>query len=84
MSIDDRISRLEQRLGLVEEDDQVVFVFYTGGIDGPILPGQETATATTVRWTASGEHITAYGPEWAGTRIGPGTKLYRDIDPRRI
>lgn len=80
MGLDERISRLEQRLGLVEEDDLEIFVFDTEGIDGPILPGQ--APVMTIRYTASGEHITTYGEDWTG--YGPGTKVYRGIDPRRI
>jgi hypothetical protein len=80
MGLDERISRLEQRLGLGAEDDLVICVFETEGIDGPILPGQ--APVMTVRLTASGERITTYGEDWAG--YGPGTKVYRDIDPRRL
>jgi hypothetical protein len=81
MGLDERISRLEQRMGLAAgDDDLVILVYDTEGMDGPIRPGQEPAM--TIRYTATGEKITTYGPDWTG--YGPATKLYSGFDPDAV
>jgi hypothetical protein len=86
MGLEERVSRLEQRLGQPDEDDLVIYVFHTEGADGPILPGQEPDMI--IRHTADGRHITTYGPGWQGgpPQYGPhtSTKVYQGFDPNEV
>lgn len=78
-SLDNRISRLEQRLGQAADD--LVIVVFCENLDGTPHPNDEIP-AMMIRYTASGEKITTYGPDWAG--YGPGTKLYSGFDPDAV